>query len=92
MCVCGISHVEMGELKVGFNHMRQKPRLHSKFHCECEEICGPNDDSPNSCLGSHAIYLGITKLWPLYVLRISILSVMPKIICLGHVIIMVWII
>ncbi len=41
---CCIYHVEMEELRVGFNHMSHKSGLHSKVHCECEKNCEPNMD------------------------------------------------
>jgi hypothetical protein len=45
VCCC-IYHVEMEELKMGFNHMRQKCGLHSNYHCDCESICAPTDGFP----------------------------------------------
>ncbi len=62
VCCC-IYHVEMAELRVGFNHMRQKSRLHLEIHCQCEAICGAINDSPINCVGSHASYLGLIALW-----------------------------
>lgn len=62
VCCC-IYHVEMEELKVGFNHMRQKCGLHSNSHCDCESICAPTDGFPISCVGDHATYHGITIMW-----------------------------
>jgi hypothetical protein len=58
-----ICHIEMEELRVGLNHMRQKSRLHLEVHYDCEAICGATDESPSTCVGSHAIYHGITRLW-----------------------------
>ncbi len=59
---CYIYHVEMEELKVGFNHMREKYGLHLKFHYEYEVVCGIINDSFTSCVGSHA-NLAITTFW-----------------------------
>lgn len=53
---CYIYHVEMEELKMGFNHMRQKYGLHSK----CEVVCGIINYSFTSCVGSHANLAKIT--------------------------------
>jgi hypothetical protein len=53
----------MEELKVGLNHMSQKSGLHLEVHCDCEAICGATDESPSTCVGSHATYLGIIGLW-----------------------------
>jgi hypothetical protein len=66
VCCC-IYHVEMEELRVGFNHMRQKFGLHLEIHCQCEAICGAINDSPTSCGGSHATYLGLTTLWEIVI-------------------------
>jgi hypothetical protein len=66
VCCC-IYHVKMGELRVGFNHMRHKSRLHLEVHCECEKNCGPNLNSYGSCLDSHAIYPCIIALWEVFV-------------------------
>ncbi len=66
VCCC-IYHVEMEELRVGFNHMKHKFGLHSEVHCECEKNCGPDLDSPNSCLDSLATYPGIITLWEAFV-------------------------
>ncbi len=52
---------------MGFNHMRQKFGLHLEIHYECEEICGPDLDSPGSCLNSHAIYPSVIALWKTFV-------------------------
>jgi hypothetical protein len=46
----------MEELKMGFNHMRQKYGLHSK----CEVVCGIINYSFTSCVGSHANLAKIT--------------------------------
>jgi len=35
---CCIYHVELEELWMGFNHMCQKSRLHSNFHCDREVV------------------------------------------------------
>jgi len=51
------------ELRVGFNHMRHKSKLHSNSYYDYESIFGPIDQSPTSCVGDHATYLGITTIW-----------------------------
>jgi hypothetical protein len=58
VCYC-IYHVDMEELRAGFNHMWQKARLHSRFHYHREAICEPIDDSTTSCVGS----IVATLLW-----------------------------
>jgi hypothetical protein len=79
-------HIEMEELRVGFNHMRQKFGLHSEIHYQCKTICGTIDDSPTSCVGSHATYFNITAVWEAVVCpKDPIRNGMPKIVCLGHV-------
>jgi len=60
-------HIEMEELKVQFNHMRQKFGLYSEIHCQCKAICGTTNDSPTSCVGSYAIYPNIIALWEVIV-------------------------
>ncbi len=59
---CYINHVEIEELKVGFNHMRKNYGLRSKFHYECEVVCGIINESFINCVGSHG-NLAITTFW-----------------------------
>ncbi len=56
-------HVEMEELKVGFNHMRKKSGLHSNFHCDYEANCEGTNDFKVGYIGFHVIYPSITTLW-----------------------------
>jgi hypothetical protein len=55
---CYIYHVEMEELRVGFNHMQQKSKLHSSSHCDYdyEVVCGYVDGLTIGCMGSQAMY------------------------------------
>jgi hypothetical protein len=57
--------VELKELRLGFNYMREKSRLHSYFHCDYEKNCDYDDYSNDNsdCMGRHATYLGLTTLW-----------------------------
>jgi hypothetical protein len=60
-------HIEMEELRVGLHHMKQKFGRHSKIHYQCKIICGTTNDSPTSCVGSHATCPNITALWEIVV-------------------------
>ncbi len=52
---------------MGFNHMHQKSGLHSHSHCDCEAICEDINGLNTNCMGSHAIFLGLTTLWEIIV-------------------------
>jgi hypothetical protein len=54
-------HVEL-ELRVAFNHMRQKSGLHSSSHCDCncEAVYQSIYGSTNGCMGSRTMFLGLT--------------------------------
>jgi hypothetical protein len=60
-----IYHVEMEELKVGFNHMWQKSELQSSSHCDydCEEICEYVDGLTIGYMDSQATYSKVIKMW-----------------------------
>ncbi len=87
---CYIYHVEMEELKVGFNHMRHKSKLHSISHCDwdCEVVCGYVDGLTIGYMGSQVMYFGVTKM--LLVPKTLILSGMFETVCLGIMTIVGW--
>jgi len=64
VCCC-IYHVELEELRVGFNHMLQKLGLHLSSHCDCncEAICQSIDGLIDGCMGSHATFPSLITMW-----------------------------
>lgn len=75
VCCC-IYHVEMDELRQGFNNMRQRSGMHNSrlCSCTCEEVCRPEGqdecaciepcrkDDSGCCKGSLSTYAGTTEL------------------------------
>jgi hypothetical protein len=60
---CCIYHVELEELKVGFNCMKINSRLHHGFTCSCEEACQATYGFEEGCVAKHATFLGLTTMW-----------------------------
>jgi hypothetical protein len=60
---CYIYHVELKELRVGFNCMRTNSRLHDGCTCFCEETCQATNGFEEGCVTKHATFLGLTTMW-----------------------------
>ena len=61
VCCC-IYHVEMEELRLGFNYMRTKAALHSSefCDCQCEDVCWTVEG--NHCSGHLRTFSGVTDM------------------------------
>lgn len=61
VCCC-IYHVEMEELRVGFNHMRTKADLHPEkaCDCDCEDVCQSTGE--NQCCARLCTFSGVTAM------------------------------
>jgi len=64
VCCC-IYHLELEELKVGFDCMQKTFNLHAKnvFYCSCEEVCQVINDYNQGCITSKLTFLSLTKMW-----------------------------
>jgi hypothetical protein len=61
VCCC-IYHVEMEELRVGFNFMRKLSDIYANntCNCDCEEVCGGRDEC--GCKGHFLTFPGTTSM------------------------------
>jgi hypothetical protein len=59
---CCIYHIELNELRLAFNPMRQKNIIHNEQLCDyqCDGVCGLYGQP---CQASYVAYKGITDMW-----------------------------
>jgi len=62
VCCC-IYHVELKELKVGFNCMKINSGLHDGCTCSFEEVCQTINGFKEGCVAKHATFLGLIAMW-----------------------------
>jgi hypothetical protein len=60
---CYRYHIELMELKIGFNNMCSKTKgIHANCGCSCVDVCCPIDaQDVTKCCASQITFLGLTK-------------------------------